>query len=381
MRRFAAVLVALLLGGAALPASAHLLNMTRIDVDFAAGGEVEVAVSIDLTREAGGPGDYYALSRATAPLHEARLAALFGRLAGAMQLQVDGVPLLLTPVAATLPQQSEAEFRNPVNWPMTGVQLRGVLPPRAAGAPGRVLARFDTAFAFEEPIALTLHAADGRKMTRWLVAGQQSPKFLLQAPPPGAPATSDADTRRAGWTTAFEYLRFGFLHILPKGLDHVLFVVGLYLGTRNLRTLLMLVTSFTLAHSVTLILSSFGALRVPAAVVEPAIALSIAWIAIENLLFVRVSAWRAAIVFAFGLLHGLGFAAALRELGLPQQNFLGALLSFNVGVELGQLTVVALALLLTGWLRQRSGYRRLVVVPGSLAIAALALLWTVQRLA
>jgi hypothetical protein len=380
VRRFAAAWAGALLCVAALPASAHLLNMTRVDVDLAANGEVDVAVSIDLMREAGGPTDYYRLSRVADPLHDATLAPLFARLADAMRLELDGVPVALAPTAAALPQQSEAEFLNPVNWPMTTLHLHGRLPAVADGAPGRLITHFATTFAFEEPISLTLHAPDGRKQTRWLVAGQLSPKFALQTPLPGAAAVDDGE-RSAGWTSVLQYLKFGFEHILPQGLDHVLFVVGLYLGTRNLRMLLLFVTSFTLAHSVTLILSSFGAVRVPSSIVEPAIALSIAWIAIENVLFARVRAWRAIVVFAFGLLHGLGFAAALRELGLPQHNFLGALISFNVGVEFGQLTVVALALLATGWFRQRAWYRRAIVVPGSLLIAAIALVWTVQRIA
>ncbi|MFT4046889.1 MAG: HupE/UreJ family protein [Solimonas sp.] len=353
--------------------------MTRVDVDLLANGDVDVAVSLDLTREAGGPADYYRLSRAADPLHDATLAPLFARFADAMQLELDGLPIALVPTAATLPRQSEAEFLNPVSWPMTELHLRGRLPVLADGAPGRLMTRFATTFAFEEPISLTLHAADGRRQTRWLVAGQLSPKFALHAPPPGA-ATVDDGERGAGWASVLQYLKFGFLHILPQGLDHVLFVVGLYLGARNLRRLLLFVTSFTLAHSVTLILSSFGAVRVPAAIVEPAIALSIAWIAIENIVFGQGRAWRALVVFAFGLLHGLGFAAALRELGLPPHNFLGALISFNVGVEFGQLTVVALALLLTGWFRRRAWYRRAIVVPGSLAIAAIALFWAAQRL-
>ncbi|NKF22274.1 HupE/UreJ family protein [Solimonas marina] len=369
------------LGALAWPASAHLLNMTRVQADIAADGTVDVSVSLDLTRETGGPRVYYRLSRAAAPLDDSTLRPMIEHLAAAIDLRVDGQPIRLAPVAVAMPQNREAEFLNPVNWPMTEVKLSGHLPEQPAGAPGQVIGRFDPSFAFEEPISLTLHTlADGRHMTRWLVAGQLGPKFPLQAPPPGA-QRHDAGDAHAGLKTLLQYLRFGFLHILPQGLDHVLFVVGLYLGARNLRMLLLFVTSFTLAHSVTLILSSFGAVRVPSSIVEPAIAMSIAWIAIENIVFTRVHVWRAAVVFAFGLLHGLGFAAALRELGLPPQNFLGSLVSFNVGVELGQLTVVAIALLLTGWFRRRIWYRKLVIVPGSLVIAAIALVWTVQRIA
>ncbi len=373
-------LLALLLALIAAPASAHLLNMTRVQVDVAADGAVEVTVALDLSREIGSGADYYRLSQTAAPLAEPQLAALFARLAGALNLLLDGRRIELQPVAATMPQADEAEFLNPMAWPMTQLRLQGHLPTGVSS--GFLQAHFDPSFRFEEPIALTLqHLPDQRGITRWLVAAQLSPRFPLQAPPPGAaPATAATQAREAGWATALRYLRFGFLHILPQGLDHVLFVLGLYLGSRSLRALLLLVTTFTLAHSVTLILSSIGAVRLSPALVEPAIALSIAWIGVENLLLSRVHAWRTVVVFLFGLLHGLGFAAALAELGLPQRGFIGALLSFNVGVEFGQLAVIALALLLTGWLRPRPWYRKMIVIPGSMVIALLGMVWMVQRL-
>ncbi len=371
---FCLACAALLLCLLASPLQAHLLNMTRVQVTVGADDGIAVALSLDLTRAAGGGADYYRLSRSPTPLEDAELAPQLAALASALQLRLDGNLIPLQVVAVRLPQLPESDFLSPMAWPMIEVELRGQLPAGATARPGNLQARFDPAFAFEEPIALTLQlGADGRRMTRWLVAGQLSPRFALQESAVAAPA-------EPVWRTLGQYLVFGFAHILPGGLDHVLFVLGLYLGTRRLRTLLLLVTSFTLAHSATLILASFGAVRVPASVVEPLIALSIAWVAIENLLSDRVRAWRVALVFGFGLLHGLGFAAALSELGLPQANFLGALLSFNLGVEFGQLAVIALALLLTGWWRQHPEYRARLVVPGSLAIALLALFWTGQRL-
>lgn len=374
-------MAALLLLCVAVPAAqAHLLNMTKVQAEIAADGGVQVSMSIDLTREAGGSSHYYQLSRMAEPLQDPALSAVFRRLADAMQLEIDGQRVDLQVSAASLPQLPEAEFLDPLKWPMTSLSLSGRLP--MAPTEGRHLqARFDPSFLFEEPIALTLQRqVDGRRMTRWLVAGQLSPDFALQGGGPTR-AQSTQEQQVEAWTSALQYLRFGFEHILPKGLDHVLFVIGLYLGTRSLRQLLLMVTSFTVAHSLTLILASFGAVRVPAAIVEPAIAVSIAWIAMENLLWPNPGRWRPLVVFGFGLLHGLGFAAALSELGLPKAGFLGALVAFNVGVELGQLAVVAAALLVTGWFRGRSEYRKAIVVPVSLAIAALALLWTVQRLA
>lgn len=366
----------LLFGMGSTPLQAHLLNMTRVQLNLGADGQIVVDLSLDLTRAAGGGAAYYQFSRAATPLSDAALAPLLGKLAQAIEVRLDGATIPLQVSEARLPSAlPEAEFLSPVAWPMTEIQLHGMLPANAGGA---LQLRFDPSFAFEEPIALTLQRPDnGGRMTRWLVAGQLSPLFPLQAS-----AVPVATVLEPTWQTLARYLRFGFLHIIPRGVDHLLFVVGLYLGTRKLRSLLVLVTTFTVAHSLTLILASFGALRVPAAVVEPLIALSIAWIGIENLRSdsSRVSRGRVGMVFAFGLLHGLGFAAALKELGLPPSNFIGALLSFNVGVELGQLTVIALALLLTFRLRQHDSWRRWIVMPGSLAITVLALLWAGQRL-
>src|SRR5207342_280783 len=113
------------------------------------------------------------------------------------------------------------------------------------------------------------------------------------------------------------------------------------------------------AHSITLGLSIFGLIAVPPSIVEPLIAVSIAYVAIENLFLRELRPWRIALVFAFGLLHGMGFAGALKELGLPPSEFLTALLTFNVGVEAGQLAVIGTAFLLIGWYSaDRVWYRR-----------------------
>ena len=175
------------------------------------------------------------------------------------------------------------------------------------------------------------------------------------------------------------YLKLGFTHIVPKGLDHILFVLGLFLLSARWRPLLYQVTAFTVAHSVTLALSMQGILTLPARFVETLIALSISWVAVENIATSTLKPWRVALVFCFGLLHGLGFAGVLSELGLPEARFLTALISFNLGVELGQVSVVALAFLLVGRFRHLSGYRRYVVIPCSAAIAAVGAWWSVTR--
>lgn len=124
----------------------------------------------------------------------------------------------------------------------------------------------------------------------------------------------------------------------------------------------------------------YGWLRAPAGVVEPMIAISIGYVAIENLMVRELRPWRVALVFGFGLLHGMGFAGVLAELGLPRGEFLPALAAFNVGVECGQLAVIGAAFLLVGrWFAEREWYRTRVVVPASVAIACAAAYWTVER--
>jgi hypothetical protein len=178
-----------------------------------------------------------------------------------------------------------------------------------------------------------------------------------------------------------QYTMLGFTHILPKGLDHILFVLGLFLLSIRWKPLLVQVTAFTLAHTITLGLSIYGIVSLAPAIVEPLIAASIAYVAIENLVTAELKPWRAFVVFGFGLLHGLGFAGVLHEIGLPRSEFLTALLSFNVGVELGQLAVIVSAWLLVGlWWKTRSWYRARLVQPLSALIAAVGVYWTIERI-
>ncbi|MDU8912085.1 HupE/UreJ family protein [Aestuariicoccus sp. MJ-SS9] len=163
------------------------------------------------------------------------------------------------------------------------------------------------------------------------------------------PIQIEGGDAQSGWQAFFGYIPVGFDHILPLGLDHILFVLGLFFLSTHLRPLLWQVSAFTLAHTVTLALGALGMVNIPGSIVEPLIAASITFVAVENILSRGLSRARPVVVFVFGLLHGLGFASVLGEFGLPQQAFVPALIGFNVGVELGQLTVIALAALLV-WL-------------------------------
>ena len=178
-----------------------------------------------------------------------------------------------------------------------------------------------------------------------------------------------------------EYVGAGFDHIIPDGLDHILFVLGLFLFSTRMRPLLWQITMFTIAHSITLALAMTGLVELPARVVEPLIALSIAYVGIENVWHRKLHKSRLVLVFGFGLLHGLGFASMLSDFGMPPNAFASALISFNVGVELGQLAVIGLAFATLGlWFGGRSYYRELMVIPGSLVISAVGLYWTWERI-
>ncbi len=190
----------------------------------------------------------------------------------------------------------------------------------------------------------------------------------------------DGLTPLSKWQQFTTYLKVGFVHIVPKGLDHILFVVGLFLLSTQLRPLLIQITSFTLAHSVTLALGIYGVVNISPTIVEPLIAASIIYVCVENIYADKLTRWRPIIVFLFGLLHGLGFASVLKEIGLESSNFVTGLIAFNVGVELGQLTVIAACFLLVGlWFRHKAWYRNRITIPASIGIAIIASYWLMER--
>ena len=168
----------------------------------------------------------------------------------------------------------------------------------------------------------------------YLEAGALSDVFALGG---GSQATS--------WETFVDYIPVGFDHIVPKGLDHILFVLALFFLAARARPLILQVSLFTLAHTITLALAALGYVNLPGSIVEPLIAASIVFVAVENIWAQGISRWRPYIIFGFGLLHGLGFASVLGEFGLPEGTFIAALIGFNVGVEVGQLFVIAIMFL------------------------------------
>lgn len=178
-----------------------------------------------------------------------------------------------------------------------------------------------------------------------------------------------------------KYLMLGYEHILPLGLDHILFILCIFFINNNLKSIILQASMFTLAHSITLGLATYDVIQPPANVVEPLIALSIVFLALENIFYNRVKPWRMLMVFLFGLVHGMGFASVLSELGIPRYAFLSGLVAFNVGVELGQVTIIlGMYLLVARNFGQAKWYRGRIVVPASVLIGIVASYWTIERI-
>jgi hypothetical protein len=286
-------------------------------------------------------------------------------------LVVDGQAAELRSVGVVMPQDVNIELARVAEWTLQadvpdGAQKVTLTWPEGAGA--MVLRQQGVEAPF----------------TGYLAGGETSPEIAL--------AGGGAQTL---WQAFGSYIPVGFDHILPQGLDHILFVLGLFFLSTHLAPLLWQVSAFTLAHTVTLALGALGLVTIPAAIVEPLIAASIVYVAVENIFSSGLNRWRPLVVFGFGLLHGLGFASVLGEFGLPEGQFVPALIGFNVGVELGQLTVIALAALVI-WLAVRAAsvarletdqtavrsypvMFRAVSVTGSLVIAIIGLWWVIER--
>ena len=243
----------------------------------------------------------------------ARIEALFATLAAHVEIRASEAPLALRFAEATVDEAANAE-----------VHLVAAIPPGA-----QTLTWRSTLLPGSYPIAI--RSTGGTEVIEW-----------LQGPQASRPVALDGPRAPAGFVNG---LVMGFTHIVPDGIDHVLFVLGLFLLSRKASAVLLQVTAFTVAHSITLGLSLYGVVSAPASIVEPMIALSVAYVGVENLMTSRLHPWRVAVVFAFGLLHGMGFAEALAGLRLSPSSFATTLVSFNLGVEAGQLAVIAAAAL------------------------------------
>lgn len=338
---------------AAAGAHAHLLNMSKATITVAGDGAVSVELALDLLLTAGSRERYYELSQHPAPMQSPEIQALLKPLADAIQLSVDDRRLTLALTELRFPVGERGVFLDPLSWPRAELRLEGQLELSGTERPSLQVIYTD-AFRFEEPIASTMiDVAGDRSQTRWLVTGQRSPRFVLRSlggALGGASvdlALSENASAQTGEAAAVfgDLLVAGFRHIFPDGVDHLLFVAALFFGSASVLGLVGIITLFTLAHSTSLGMTALGWISAPAAIVEPLILLSILWVSISNLRRPGHSTGRrytsVTIVVLFGLVHGLGFAAALRDIGLPTDYLLTGLAAFNLGVEAAQLTFLA----------------------------------------
>ncbi|MEM8766409.1 MAG: HupE/UreJ family protein [Pseudomonadota bacterium] len=358
------------------PCYAHLLNMTRVSVVLHEAEAGELLVEIDLGQSLMGAADYWALAKAEGDERSRRLAPVLEALERGLTLRIDGANVGRTFVDAQFEAASLAAIENPLTPQMA--QLRWRLPPTA----GSVLS-VELAPDFEVPWPCLVRSDSDRRtlpVSRLLTADRLSS---------GALALTEQHPSEAGQDSIIDLLMvygfLGFQHILPLGLDHVLFVLGLFFLGGGVRQLVALVSCFTVAHSLTLALATFRIVDLPAELVEPLIAASIVYVGLERLLVTDSGALvrqklRYGVVFSFGLLHGLGFARVLGEVGLPDGQFLLSLLAFNVGVELGQLFVLLLAFLCFGFFQNRSWYASCIATPGATVVAGVGLYWLIQRI-
>lgn len=372
MVQFLSGLVALILTMAAsLPAMAHEVRPLVATIDLSQPGRLSLDVAANLEAVLAGIGPEHADTdsspaaadynrmRALSPTDlEARFRAFAPTWLRNLGLAVDGARLAPTLESVQVPAGIDPKLAR-----ISRLTLAATLPNEA-----RTLT-WAYPPALGSSVLRVKRGAGVELETNWLKDGAAQADIPIAAPPP-----------QSRLKTLVDYLVLGFTHILPKGLDHILFVLGLFFLSPSWRPLLAQVTAFTLAHSITLALGLYGVVEIAPSIVEPLIALSIVYVAVENLLTTKLTPWRPLVVFAFGLLHGLGFAGILQELGMPAGQYVTALVGFNVGVELGQLAVIALAWAATAyWFAHRPWYRARIVTPVCLAIALAGAFWTIER--
>ena len=369
LRIFFTALLALLISDGA---SAHEIRPAIASVNFSAERyDVEVSANMEAviagvspqhkdTNESPNAQTYNRLRELPPAAFEMKIREFLPQYLEGIEIRFDATRM--TPSLCSL---DVPEVGDPGRARLTRLHLCGAIPA------GAHTFRWAYAADFGECIVRLPSVSGGEAVALWLKDGAKSEPYIL-----GVGLEQKTRLEIAG-----QYTMHGFTHILPKGLDHILFVLGLFLLSTRWKPLLIQVTAFTVAHTITLGLSIYGIVSLSPAIVEPLIAASIAYVAVENIITAELKPWRAFVVFGFGLLHGMGFAGVLQEIGLPRSEFLTALLTFNLGVELGQLTVITSAYLMVGlWWRTKDWYRARLVQPLSALIAAVGIYWMIERI-
>ena len=379
LHRYILALVFLVMSGYTTWVDADVVRPALIEITVDASGvcHIEIRASIEAlltginaqyknTQDSPMASAYDQLRKLTPQQLDKRWAIFQQRFIEQIQLRADGKRIPLMIVKTTIPPPGYTQVPR-----ISVIVLEAKINPFANSLDWR----YPKAFGDSVVRVRQVNTAQEKwhwSAWQWLKNGQRSTAFSLTEV-----FSQPHSIGQIVWT----YLVLGFEHIVPKGLDHILFIVGIFLLSPRLRPLLWQVSMFTLAHTITLGLSVAGYIDWPSYIVEPLIALSIAYIGIENIVQKNLHTHRLLLVFVFGLLHGMGFAQILQEFGLPADAFLIALISFNVGVEIAQLAIILLGMLgVSIGLHNPSRYRQWVVIPGSLMITMIGLYWAYERL-
>lgn len=369
LRMLRRVLLSMALVFTVLPAWGHEIRPTIADIDV---GETEMTMSlrtalealiagidlsaVDDTNDAPEAAEYDRLRALSPEALEAALREAWPDIQDGFIIEVGGERLMPEIVAVEIPEIGDIE-----------------LPRDSTLTIGALLPEGDTG------VQVGLAESFGTFVPRQIGGGDDAYEGFLD----GGELTPElprAEVLTEGAGAVFlRYIGAGFEHIIPLGLDHILFVLGLFFFATQIRPLLWQVTAFTVAHTITLALAATNVVSIPASVVEPLIAASIVYVGVENTLGWGNMRGRTALVFAFGLLHGLGFASVLGDYGIASDRFAVALIGFNIGVEFGQLAVIAIAFALVGWFLTKDWYRMAIAIPASLIIAAIGAYWVVER--
>lgn len=370
-RKFAAFFFFVLLSlGQTAASLAHEIRPAIANLRLDPAGRYELAITVNLEAVLAGIGaehsdtdespnarEYNRLRATPAEALRAEFEPHSGRYLEGVVIEFDGVRARPALASIEIPAPGDVALSRQAT-----IRLAGEMPVAAGALTFGYAARLGSC-------VLRVHEG-GRLDALWLKNGERSAPYIR----------GKGFDQRTLTDVLVDYAVLGFTHIVPKGLDHILFVLGLFLLSARLAPLLIQVTAFTVAHTLTLALSVYGVVSLSPVIVEPLIAASIAYVAVENILTPNLKPWRALVVFGFGLLHGLGFAGVLQEVGLPQGQFVPALVSFNIGVELGQIAVILLGFFSVAiWWRDRPWYRSCFVIPASAAIAGAGVFWTLQR--
>jgi len=380
------LIVVLALAAAAVPLAAHDLERTMVSLTFARDGSFVLDVANDpnwlvLRLESfleTAPGPTGPGPRTTPILaagdRDARLRALAPVFIDRIVLFVDGREVRPRSIEYVPPFDSRLNTALAQGRP--AMQPTDIVPPSLAAfrLRGRVdpdahILRWYYGMVVD-PYPLTIHRADGRVMNEWIVAGDAWSRVE---------DLTGQFVRQTIFSVARQYIALGYARVIPNGLDHILFMVAVFLFGLRLRFVLRQMLTFSVSCATALALTAYGVVSAPPRGFGVFVALSVVHIAADNLAGTPLKRVRLAFVSACGLLHGIALASPLSNAGLASHELPLAILWFYVGIGAAELTIIAIASACVTWSRAQAWYHRRVVVPASVAIVGMGVYWTITR--